>query len=40
MWGTFERIIELNGGKEVKIQITEKDYSIKNPYAVMMINWK
>jgi len=38
--GQFERIVELNGGKEAKVEIVEKDYNRSNPFVVIMISWK
>jgi hypothetical protein len=38
--GQFERIVELNGGKEVTVQIVEKNYAGARPFVVIMISWK
>jgi hypothetical protein len=37
--GIFERIVELNGGKEVKVKIVETKYHSNHPHAVLMANW-
>jgi len=38
--GEFERIVELNGGKEIKVKITEHDYKADKPFAAVMVSWK
>jgi len=38
--GEFERIVELDGGKEVVAKITECDYKARQPWATIMVSWK
>ena len=38
--GTFERIVELNGGKEVKAEITEQNFKSHNPTVTITVSWK
>jgi len=38
--GTFARVAELNGGKEVSAEIVEHDWKKHQPYAVIKVNWK
>jgi len=38
--GEFERMVELNGGKEVEVKITEHDYTATQPSATIMVSWK
>jgi hypothetical protein len=38
--GTFERIVELNGGKEVKAEITTQNYKSNTPSVTIMVSWK
>jgi len=38
--GTFERLIELCGKKDVKAVITEHDWDSDHPYAVLVCSWK
>jgi len=38
--GSMERIVELNGGKEVKTSIVELAAKRNVPYAVLSISWK
>ncbi len=37
--GTFERLIELNQGKDVRIEIIEHNWSDEKPYSVLRISW-
>jgi hypothetical protein len=38
--GTFERLVELAGGKEVKAEILEHDYKGPKPFVNIKISWK
>jgi len=38
--GEFEKIVELNGGKEPKAIIIESDYKSNKPSAVIEVSWK
>lgn len=38
--GEFEKMVEANGGKEVKVEIAEHDYKASRPFAVIMVSWK
>jgi len=38
--GSLERLVELNGGKEIKIIIEEHDWKGERPYTVFLVSWK
>lgn len=38
--GSFERLVELAGGKEPKVSIVEYDWKSRCPYAVLEVSWK
>jgi hypothetical protein len=37
--GQFERIVELNGGKDARVEIVQSDYKNASPFMVLMISW-
>jgi len=38
--GTMERLVEMNGAKERKVEITEHNWNSSPPFAVLNISWK
>ena len=38
--GTYERLVEINGGKEVKVDIVKKNIEGSNPCAEILVSWK
>jgi len=38
--GSFERLVELAGGKDGKVAMVEHDWKGSRPYAVLEISWK
>jgi len=38
--GTIEKLVELSGGKDDKIEITECDWQNDNPFALLDVSWK
>ena len=38
--GTFERLLELNGAQNIKIEIIDHNWEGENPFSVLRIRWE
>jgi len=40
LMGTFERLLELNGAQNIKIEITDHNWEGENPFSVIRVRWE